>query len=170
MGLFLLCLNIFFIKIIEVCLNTIVTVLTVKNKKITAMILGFIDVLIWFMVIREALSSNEQSIYLALSFALGHAIGTLLGTILSNKLINSKILMQVILENVSEENVNNIRKNGYAVSQVECTGKNNSKKTMLFIELDSKKLKELKYIIDNIDSNAFIIINETKHVINGFFK
>lgn len=170
MGLFLLCLNIFVIKIIEVCLNTIVTVLTVKNKKITAMILGFIDVLIWFMVIREALSSNEQSIYLALSFALGHAIGTLLGTILSNKLINSKILMQVVLENSSEENVNNIRKNGYAVSQVECTGKNNSKKTMLFIELDSKRLKELKYIIDNIDNNAFIIINETKHVINGFFK
>ena len=170
MGLLSTCLCVFFAKIIEVSLNTIVTILAVKNKRKIAMVLGFIDVLIWFIVIREALSINDNGLWLALSFALGHAIGTYLGTILSNTLINSKILMQVITDHISNEMLDDIRNNGYAISKIDCYGKYNSKKTMLFIELDSKKLNELQNIIKNIDSNAFIVINETKNVINGFFK
>ena len=41
---------------------------------------------------------------------------------------------------------------------------------MLFIELNSKKLNELQNIIKDIDNNAFIVINETQTVVNGFFK
>lgn len=164
----LLCLNIFIVKIIEVSLNTIVTLLTVKNKKIIATILGFIDVIIWFLVVREAIAYSNSSMYVAFAFALGHAIGTYIGTFLSNKLINTKILMQVITD--KKNNINSIRTNGYAVSEVECIGKDNSKKIMLFIEVDSKKLNELENIIRKIDNKAFITINETKYVVNGYFK
>ena len=169
MSLLLLCFNIFVVKILEVSLNTIVTILTIKNKKIIATILGFINVMIWFIIIKEALSSNNNSLWLALSFASGHAIGTFLGTILSDKLINYKILMQVIVDEEYDDKIDEIRRNGYAISKISCTGKNNSKKIMLFIELDSKKSSKLQEIIKNIDNNAFIIINETRHVINGFF-
>ena len=170
MGTLSICLYVFFVKIIEVSLNTIVTILTVKNKQKIAMLLGFIDVLIWFMVIREALSINSNGMLLAFAFALGHAIGTYIGTILSNKLINGKILMQVVTNHISNDMLDNIRNNGYAISKIDCFGKNDSKKTMLFIELDSRKSNELQNIIKDIDSSAFIVINETKNVINGFFK
>lgn len=167
MDTFLLCLNIFIVKIIEVSLNTIVTLLTVKNKKIIATILGFIDVIIWFLVVREAISYSS-SMYIAFAFALGHAIGTYIGTFLSNKLISTKLLMQVIID--KKDDINSIRNNGYAVSEVECIGKDNSKKIMLFIEVDSKRLNELENIIRKIDNKAFITINETKYVVNGYFK
>ena len=170
MELFLLCLNIFLVKIIEVSLNTIVTLLTVKNKKKLATILGFIDVIIWFMVIREALSFKNSSLFIAVSFASGHALGTYIGTVISTKLINSKILMQVVTNVISKDKIDSIRQKGYAVSEINCTGKDNSKKLMLFIELDSKKLNELQSIIKDIDNNAFIVINETQNVVNGFFK
>ena len=170
MNFFLLCINIFLVKIIEVSLNTIVTLLTVKNKKIIATILGFIDVIIWFMVIREALSSNYDGIIIAIVFASGHAIGTYTGTLLSNKLINTKILMQVVTEVTAKEKIDEIRDKGYAVSVINCTGKNDSKKLMLFIELDSKKINNVQNAIKEIDKNAFIVINETQNVINGFFK
>lgn len=169
MNLLLLCLNIFVVKIIEVSLNTIVTVLTVKNKKVFATILGFIDVLIWFMIIKEALSSNNNSLWLALAFASGHAIGTYLGTILSDKLINSKLLMQVIIDEKYDYKIDEIRNNGYAVSKTNCVGKDEVNKILLFIELDSRNLNRLKTIINDIDNNAFIVINETKYVVNGFF-
>lgn len=168
MDTFLLCLNIFIVKIIEVSLNTIVTLLTVKNKKIIATILGFIDVIIWFLVVREAIAYSNSSMYVAFAFALGHAIGTYIGTFLSNKLISTKLLMQVIID--KKDDINSIRNNGYAVSEVECIGKDNSKKIMLFIEVDSKRLNELENIIRKIDNKAFITINETKYVVNGYFK
>lgn len=170
MSLLSLCLKIFFVRIIEVSLGTIVTVLTVKNKRIIATILGFIDVIIWFMVVREALMTDVKSIWIALSYAGGYAIGTFLGTTLSNKLINGKISMQVILDDLPKEKIDIIRNKGYAVSQVDCTGKDNSKKLMLFIEVDNKKVDDLQTIIKKIDENAFMIVNETKHVVNGFFK
>ena len=36
--------------------------------------------------------------------------------------------------------------------------------------IDKKHHNNLKNIIKQIDNNAFIVINETKYVENGFFK
>lgn len=165
-----ICLIILFARIVDVSLSTIVTVLTVKSKRVLATVLGFIDVIIWFLVVREALTTSIKSIWIAISYALGYAIGTFIGTTLSNKLINGKVSMQVVLDEKNESKINKIRDKGFAVSQVNCTGKDNAKKLMLFIELDKKNINDLKNIINKIDENAFMVINETKYVVNGFFK
>ncbi len=165
-----LCLKIFFARIVDVSLATFVTVLTVKSKRGVATILGFIDVIIWFLVVREALNTKIDSIWIALSYAAGYAVGTFIGTTLSNVLINGKISVQVILDYLANDQIDSIRNEGFAVSQIECTGKDNTKKLMLFIEVDKKSLNTLKKIISKIDNNAFMVINETKLVENGFFK
>ena len=41
---------------------------------------------------------------------------------------------------------------------------------MLFMEIDKKKLEKLKKLIKSLDSRAFMVVNETKLVENGFFK
>lgn len=170
MNLLSLCIKIFFARIIDVSLATFVTVLTVKGKRLVATILGFIDVIIWFLVVKEALSTDIKSIWIALSYAGGYAFGTFIGTTLSNKLIGGKISVQVVLDQVSSSKINKIRDKGYAVSQIDCTGKDDIKKLMLFIEVDKKYLDNLKDTINEIDKNAFMVVNETKYVVNGFFK
>ena len=85
-------------------------------------------------------------------------------------MIKGKISVLVILDEMASKEIEKIRTAGYAVSQVGCTGKDNAKKLMLFIEVDKKHLNDLKKIISSIDKNAFIVINETKFVENGFFK
>ncbi len=170
MNIYSLCLQIFLFRIVDVSLGTFVTILTVKNKGVIATIIGFIDVLIWFLVVKEALNTNQESILIAISYAGGYAVGTYVGTFLSNILINGKLSVQIISNYLSKKNINTIRDNGYAVSEIECIGKDNDKKTMLFIEVDKKRLKYLSKIIKNLDKNAFIVANETKLVENGFFK
>lgn len=170
MNLYSLCFKIFFFRIIDVSLGTFVTVLTVKNKRTIATIVGFIDVLIWFFVVKEALNTNETSILIALSYAFGYAFGTFIGTTLSNKLINGMISVQVVLDKLPKRKIDEIRNNGYAVSQIDCVGKDNSKKIMLFIEVSKKNFNNLKSIIKNIDDKAFIVVNDTRYVVNGFFK
>ena len=170
MTLFSLCLKIFLARVIDVSLATFVTILNVKGEKIKATIIGFIDVIIWFLVVKEALNTELESIWIALSYAGGYAVGTYVGGTLSSLLIKGKISVQVILKYLPLEETEKIRNAGYAVSQIECTGKEGSKKSMLFIEVDKKKLNELKAIIKEIDKNAFIVVNETKYVENGFFQ
>ena len=170
MELFLLCIKIFFVRIIDVTLATTVTILTVKNNRIFGAILGFIDVLIWFLIVKEALNTPNQSFLIAFSYASGYGVGTFVGTTISNKFIKGNVLMQVISTTLTKNDINILRKNKYAVTEVACNGKDDSKNTMLFIELDNKYINHLKKLIIGLDKNAFIIINDTKHVENGFFR
>ena len=50
-----LCLTVFFGRIIDVSLGTIRTLFTVKGKRIIAATIGFIEATIWFLVVKEAL-------------------------------------------------------------------------------------------------------------------
>ena len=78
--------------------------------------------------------------------------------------------VQVILSNNNHKIVDKIREEGFAVSVVNVKGKEDHDKYMLFMEIDKKKINQLKYLIKSLDSKAFVVVNETKMVENGFFK
>ena len=64
-----------------------------------------------------------------------------------------------------------IRNNNYAVSVIECKGKKaEEKRYMLFIEINKRRLKHLRSIIDSEDKDSFIVINESKVVERGYIK
>lgn len=169
MNILNLCIKIFFARMIDVTLSTFVTVLTVKGKRMLATILGFFDVIVWFIAVKEALNTDIKSMWIALSYASGYAAGTFIGTSLCNTLIKGKVLIQVIIDNKFQDKIDDIRNEGYAVSVINCTGINNQTKKMLFIEVDKKKINDIKNLIKEIDNKAFFIVNETKFVENGFF-
>lgn len=170
MELLFLCLKIFFVRIIDVSMGTFRTIITVKGKSLYASIIGFVEVFIWFVIVKEALNTNETSIFVAISYALGYATGTFMGSLLSSKLLKGTIGLQVILSDTNDEIVNTLRNKGYAVSVVEAKGQNDNKKYMLFMEINSKKYSELVREIKSLDKSAFIVANESKYVINGYFQ
>jgi len=169
MELLFLCLKIFFVRIIDVSMGTFRTIITVKGKSVYASIIGFIEVFIWFVIVKEALNTNETSIFVAISYALGYATGTFIGSLLSSKFLKGNIGLQVILSDTNDEIVNELRNKGYAVSVVEAKGQDN-KKYMLFMEINSKKYSGLVKEIKSLDKNAFVVANESKYVINGYFQ
>lgn len=168
MDILFLCLKIFFVRIIDVSLGTARTIIMIKGKGFIASLIGFIEVFVWFMIVREALNTQESGILIAISYSLGFAVGTFVGSILSDKFIEGNLGVEVITE--KKEIANAIRKNNYAVSVVDVNGQDDIKKYMLIIEIKNKKLDELKKLIEELDKNAFIMISETKLVQNGYFK
>lgn len=168
MELLILCLKIFFVRILDVSMGTFRTIITVKGKSLYASIIGFIEVFIWFMIVREALNTDETSIFIAISYALGYATGTFIGSILSKKFISGTLSVQVITSK-AKIMADTLRENGYAVTVIDVEGKDHSQnKYMLYIGINDKKLNHLQKIIEQIDSSAFVIINETKYIQNGF--
>lgn len=164
----LLCLKIFFVRILDVSLGTIRTLFTVKGKRIIASTIGFFEILIWFLVVKEALNTDENSIFIAISYALGFATGTYIGGYLSSILIPGKISVQVFTEN--SDLVQMLRKDGFAVTVIDCKGYNTESKYMLYISVEKKKEKYLRSIIKANDDKAFIVENESNYVENGYFK
>ena len=169
MELLLLCIKIFFARILDVSLGTLRTVITVKGKSLYASLVGFVEIFVWFLIVKEALNTDETSIWIAVAYSLGFATGTFIGSVLSQKLITGNLSVQIITDKAYPDMVNTLRNEGYGVTVMDVEGKNTEEdKYMLFIEINNKSLNHLQHLVKKIDNDAFIVVNETKYVQNGF--
>ena len=167
MNLVFLCIKIFFARIVDVSIGTVRTVIMVRGKILVAASLAFIEVMIWFMVAREALMTDINSIFIPVSYALGYATGTSIGTYISKNFLKCIRGVEIISKNNQLELIKAIKANGYAVSVMDLKGNKNG---FILCEVSNKKEKKLINIVKKYDPNAFIIVNETKYVQNGFIK
>ncbi len=164
-----LCLKVFFARIIDVTLATIRTVNNVKGKSLIAAVIGVVEATIWFLVVKEALDV-ESNIFIALSFAFGFGVGTYIGGVLSTILIPTKIQLQIVTSVKSETLIKQLRDMGFAVTVVNVKESEFSeKKVMLFVEIHSKSMKDVKNAVTAIDEKSFIMVHESKEVHGGFF-
>ena len=162
----ILCIKIFLIRIADVSLGTVRTMVTVKGKNFIAALIGFVEMLIWFLVAKEAINEGNNSILIAISYALGFAFGTYIGGYISGRFIKTNLTLQVI-SNKYEKLIERLRKNNYAVTVIDIEGKDDASK-MLILQIPSSKLTEVRKIITKIDSKAFVMVDETKYVFNGY--
>lgn len=168
MGIFLLCVEIFFARILDVSLGTIRTLFTVKGKSFMAAFIGFIEILIWYLVVKEVLVTDNANFFVVTSYCLGFAAGTYVGSVLSKKFMRGNLTVQVITTNNIADN---LRDNDFAVSVLDVRGKNEDEsRYMLFIEIENKDLYNLQKLIKELDKNAFIVVNESKLVLNGYMR
>ena len=169
--MFIICIKIFFARIIDVSIGSIRTITMVRGKSIISAILAFIETIIWFLVAKEALLNGINSIIIPIVYSLGYATGTLIGTYISNNFLDSLIAVQVITKKNNINLIKQIRSNGFGLSIMNLKKDiENKGKDLLLIQLNKKSLKKHIKIIKNNDKFAFIIINETKYVQNGLIK
>ncbi len=168
MEILIICIIIIAVRIVDVSLGTVRMVLIVRgNRRIGAMI-GFIEVLIWFLVVRRALMVEEQSLWVAMSYAGGFSLGTFLGVKLEEILAIGNASIQVITKGIREDLVDVLRKNGFAVSTVVTKGIKNEN-LMLLIEVNRKRIKEAVQIVNEVTPDSFVTISDVKHIIGGYF-
>lgn len=171
MNLLLTCLTIFLARICDVSLGTTRVILVGKGKSVTAFFIAFIEIIIWFVVARNALTGTDNSIWIMFAYAGGYACGTYLGSIISEKFVKGNLGVQVVTSDKNDEIINKIREEGYAVSVIDVKGKDQDVgKYMMFIEINKKYFDHLCELIKSLDPKAFIVVNETKYVQNGYFK
>ena len=170
MALFYLCVKIFCGRLVDVTLSTLQTILLVKGKRNIATIIGFVDVFIWFLVVREALNTDIKSIWIALAYAGGYASGTFTGSSLSKKIIKGTVGVQVITKNAKNKVIEAIKNSGFSATYVECKGIHEEDTNYLIgAQVDNRKLNEFKELVTSIDENAFITVTESKENLNGYF-
>lgn len=169
MTLFFMCLKIFCARVVDVSLGTFRTINTVKGRDLIAALIGLVEVTVWFLIVKEALNTINNSFFIVVSYALGFSVGTYIGGKISKMFIKSNLEVQVILSNKDDSVVEKIRQNGYGVTAIEVIGTKN-KKYMLYIQIRDNSLEKLKRIVRTLDNKAFIVVNETKYVENGYFE
>lgn len=170
MDLFILCLEVFFARICDVSLGTFRTFMIVKGKKLLSALIGFLEVTIWFLVVRDALNSDSNSIFIVLSYAGGFAVGTYIGGLFAQKFLKEKLGIRITITKSQGDLVDILRKKGYIVSTMNAKGYKNDSKIMLFMEIDDNELNDVEQIVKEYDPNIFMVVSETVYVQNGHHK
>ena len=168
MTTFFMCIKIFCARLIDVSLGTFRTINTVRGRDLVAALIGLVEITVWFLIVKEALNTDNNSVWIVIAYALGFSVGTYMGGKISKRFIKSNLEVQVILSSRDNNIVNKIREEGYGVTAIEVTG-TKSEKYMLYIQIRNQSLEHLKDIIRKLDKKAFIVVNETKYVENGYF-
>lgn len=169
MEILITCFFIFIVRLIDTTLGTFRTILIIKNKKNLAVFIAFIEILIWFLVVKKAITS-EYSFYVALSYATGFSIGTYIGMRLTGIFLKTKVNLLVVIDKKNKELLNKLTNNGYAFSAVDAQGKDlKNDKLMLFICTQTNNLNDVRKIILANEKDAFIIATESIGTWNGFY-
>lgn len=169
MNILILCITIFFVRIIDTSLATVRTVLVVKDKTTLAFITAFFEVFVWFLIVREALNTEAgNALMIAISYSAGYATGVWVGMKITDKYITSNVSVNIVVQE-KKEIVSTLIENNFAVSVSRVKGKDLiSNKYMIFVATTNKKLDLLKKIVTEIDPKAFIVVSENKMVVGGY--
>jgi uncharacterized protein YebE (UPF0316 family) len=159
---------VFVSRILDVSLGTIRTIMTVRGRRVVAALFGFVEVMIWFLVVREALDTDLPPFFVAIAFAGGFATGTFIGGLVTNLMLPSDSIMQIITSKRDPELLKIISDAGYSMTVSDVYGRDHqAEKYMLFICIDGKYVSDLKDLIIKHDKSAFITISNNKAAING---
>ncbi|MEL4107025.1 DUF5698 domain-containing protein [Oscillospiraceae bacterium WX1] len=171
MELFLLCIQVFFCRIVDVSLGTVRTILTVKGKIASASAIGFVEIFVWFVIVQAAISKGGSSLFVALSYAGGFAAGTWAGGRLANTFLRGFLDIQIVTSTKNDRLVEAIQSAGFGVSVLNVNSSAfGEEKYLLVIEIRGSDLKKLQRIVYHVDPTAFVMARETTFIHNGFFK
>ena len=164
MNTLITCIEVFFGRILDVGIGSVRTIYLVKQKNLIACLLAFIEIIIWFLIARQILTDKEINISIVLSYAAGYAFGTYIGGLINKYFVQGELTALVITQVDKRIMAEALRESNYGVTIIPLE----DKKYMFLIEFKKRNMKKLKDTIKRVDRNAFIIVNETLNVENGY--
>ena len=152
---------IFVARILDVSIGTIRVLFISRGLKVVAPILGFVEVSIWLVAIRNILL-HVDGVLGVIAYAGGFAAGTLIGMFIDDRLNVGKVMLRVITRKNRSEMVALLKSQCNKVTWTSGKGKN-GKVVIIFAIVDKKRLKHIVKNIKGVNPKAFYTIEEVKY-------
>ncbi|EMO53125.1 DUF2179 domain-containing protein [Leptospira noguchii] len=151
---------IFLSRVTDVSIGTIRVILLTREKKGIAASLGFLEVLLWIVVITQVIK-NLNNIFCYLAYAGGFATGTFIGMILEEKLAIGFSLLRIISPQNGNEIANKLSEAGYGVTTMNGHGSRGPVK-IVFTVLKRKKINQAMKIVQSVEPDVFYSIENAR--------
>lgn len=151
---------IFFARILDVSLGTLRIMFVSKGLKGKSAILGFIEVLVWIIIVAQIFQNLDNWInYVA--YAGGFATGTYIGMYIEERMKMGIQIFRIIVANESEVLVEKLQESGFRVTEIDGKGKYGSVK-ILFTVAKRKRWSDLTKILRVHAPAAFYSVEDVK--------
>ena len=168
-ALLLSCIKIFCCRILDVTCGTVRTILTVKENTKGAAMMGFLEVFLWYVVVRDAMTSDGPVIAIAIAYAAGFATGTFVGGKIAGALVGGEVTMEVVTSKRDPEVLAYLRSFGYGLTVLNVeAGRDGVPKYLILSTIDKKQVHIFRENIQKVDPKAMIMIQSTLSRVGGY--
>jgi uncharacterized protein YebE (UPF0316 family) len=154
---------IFLARILDVSLGTIRIIFISRDLKYFAPVIGFFEVLIWLLVIRQIMLSDGNNVACLIAYAAGFASGTFVGMYLENMLSFGRVLIRIITRKEAGDLVEYLRSSGYGLTCVNAAGATGPVQ-LVFSVVERHDIPNIVSIIKQFNPNAFYTIEDVRFV------
>jgi uncharacterized protein YebE (UPF0316 family) len=156
---------IFGLRLTDVPIGTLKTVLMVRGMRKWATLLGLVEVTIWITAMGRVMGQLDNPWNIA-GYALGYSAGTWLGMWIESRLAFGSVEVHTISLTRSSEIADAIRTHGYGVTAFQGFG-HSGPVTIVGTIAERKHLDHLLKHIREVDASAFVTVDETRQVMGG---
>lgn len=156
---------IFFARIVDVTIGTLRIMFVARGMRYLAPLLGFFEVLIWLMAMRQIMLHLDNPVnYLA--YAAGFGMGNFAGMWIENRIALGVSIIRVITRKEGDTLTRNLLDSGFMVTSVNARGGTGAVK-ILFAVVRRKQLKLFINKVQEFNPNAFYTIEDVNFVSKG---
>lgn len=159
---------IFIARISDQSIGTLRLIFISKGYKNLAPFIGFFEVIIWILAIRQIFQHLDNWVcYIA--YGAGFAMGNYIGILLDERLSLGNVLIRVIPRFDTTHLIEDLSSQGFGLTVMDAEGKNGPVKIVMTI-IQRKEIPTVVEIINKHNPNAFYTIEEVKAVNKGVFR
>ncbi|MFO7891711.1 MAG: DUF2179 domain-containing protein [bacterium] len=158
---------IFLARICDQTIGTIRIVFISRGDKWISPILGFIEVFIWVLAIRQILY-NLSNVVGYVAYAGGFATGNFIGMLLEEKIALGKRIMQIITQKDASKLIKVLNRKGYGVTNIPAQGAR-GRVNVIYTIIDRSDLDRVIKLVERINPGAFYSIENVLSVKEGVF-
>ena len=165
---FLGLLLIFGARVLDVSCNTIRILFLVKGQRFVAACIGFVEVMIYMMVLGFLLGGGKTlSPWGLIFYCAGFATGNYVGSWLEEKLMNTFVLVEVILEDGPSawKAIEAVRNRGLGATVIQGMGRSGPR---LIAEIFCRR-HDLRAVQALFINDGFVTISDVKRCTGGWF-
>ncbi len=157
---------IFCLRILDVSMGTIRTIMVVRGLRKWAVLIGFVEVTIWVVAISQVIS-NLNNLWNVLAYSGGFAAGTFVGMHLENRLALGNVSIDVVSLKKGAEIAAKVRQAGYGATKLTAEG-HSGPVSMIDIVAPRKQKPAILALIREIDPTAFVTVEDMRRVDRGY--
>ncbi|MBP6342419.1 MAG: DUF2179 domain-containing protein [Candidatus Omnitrophica bacterium] len=156
---------IFLARICDVTIGTVRILLLARGRKKAVPLLGFIEVMIWLLAVRQVLLGMDN-IVTYIAFAGGFAMGNFIGMRIEERLAVGLEVIRVITRKDATELFEHLKKQGYGVTCLDAQGAT-GKVNLIFTVVQRCQHDKVISIIKQFNPKAFYSVEDVKSVSEG---
>jgi len=158
---------IFLARICDVSIGTVKIICISRGHKLIVPILGFIEVLIWLVVMVKIIQ-NLNNVFCYLGFAGGFATGNYVGMYIEQKMAIGSVIFRIISRQESQGLIDALRQRGYGATIIKAEGASGDV-SIIYTIVKRHSIGGVEEIVKQFNPKAFYSVEDVRYVSEGVF-